>query len=63
MFTTCVRSEIDNIKAWCAEHNLMINEEKTKYLFFGNSGPSAGINDVLPIEATELKVLAFTRIL
>ena len=32
-FTACVKAEIDHIKAWCFEHNLKINDEKTKYLF------------------------------
>lgn len=57
LFSACVRNEMDNIKAWCLKHNLMVNEEKTKLIFFGNSGPSAGTLAVLPDFVTELKIL------
>lgn len=59
-FIECVKSEIDHIKAWCFDHNLMINDGKTKYLFFGSSNPSDGIIEVLPAEVAELKVLGIT---
>jgi hypothetical protein len=57
MFTACVKEEMDHIREWCGSHKLMLNEDKTKCIFFGTPGPSAGILDVLPPEVMELKVL------
>ena len=59
-FIACVKAEIDHIKAWCYEHNLKINDEKTKYLFFGFPNPSDDIIGVLPTEVAELKILGIT---
>lgn len=59
-FIKCVKSEIDNIKTWCMKHSLIINDDKTKSLFFAKSNPSAAIQRNLPVEVAELKVLGIT---
>jgi hypothetical protein len=59
-FISTVNSEINNIKAWCEEHNLIINDEKTKSIYFGKADPTEGIQRCLAGEVSELKVLGIT---
>ena len=58
-FEPSVKGEINNIRNWCGEHNLMINDSKTKSLFFGKSSPSQ-LDLSLPNMVDEMKVLGIT---
>ena len=60
LFLSHVNSEISHIKSWCQEHNLKINDDKTKSVYFGKTNPLSDTQLCLPGEVDELKVLGIT---
>ena len=60
LFTSQLNDEISNIKSWCLKQHLVINDSKTKSVFFGKQSPTENIERFLPNEVDEQKILGIT---
>ena len=59
-FIKFAKAEIENVKSWCDEQGLKINDAKTKTVFFSKKKPSQQITQSLPNFVPFLNILGVT---